>query len=683
MKLFHAISASIVLLLASCTDDIEPGKSDDNRILFGISQSNPDFAPQRKQMRLQSAEGDTIPFSLKTMATDMPTKGVPMTSFTTFQVYAMQHNGTDTPRQLFGNEQVTQNGTVWTTANTYYWPQAPRELSFWAIAGTGATTLRPRHVAGSMQLDYTVPSDPVSQPDLMMAYTDPMRPTGGTNMLVPMSFYHIFSSVKFVVGKTMQPGKVKTITVSGINATGTCTTGTWTDIRNPQSFTLNIDKATTGAEHKGDELSAPNLTLMMIPQTLGDNASVTVEFEREDGTVRSHTASLASQQWNRGICYIYSIGVTPEYELEFTQTPPQADAHYVISETKIHAANLPQNKKWVLSAASDDGADVTVQLKSDANMYVSQGFWTYNERGTKTITGNGDQDVYIFLPENVSGKTRTVTLSLKPEGYPDELAVTQTIEQVSPGSGGWEQINETADADYGFCWDYVIRLLYPYNIGTSPYRRDQIEARINAIINQYNASAYAKPVLYWPSILSRRIYVEIDYTYFNNVATQAASSATDGLTNTKQLYQRIGSSSPYVLELAFRNTMKFEEGQTNVPTYRDPKTIDDLPLNPTMEERTISTSYITSVLKKNRYQYMTSVTDAGETVHSVKLNESDIVWYAPACGEFNNIPGLIDPISPSETWSSTAADGDQSYNGTSVLFQRTQKFKIRAKRTGY
>lgn len=685
MKLFHAISASVALLFASCTDDIEPGKTDENRIVFGISQSNPDFAPQRKQMRLQSSEGDTIPFSLKTMATGIQTRGVQMTSFTTFRVYAMQHNGTDTPVQLFGNEQVTQNGTVWTTAKTYYWPQAPRELSFWAIAGAGAETLHPRHVAGSMELDYTVPSDPASQPDLMMAYTDPMRPTGETNTLVPMSFYHIFSSVKFVVGNTMQPGKVKSITISGAGATGTCTDGIWTDIRNPQSFTLNIDKPTTGAEHKGDELSTPDLTLMMIPQTLGDNAQVTVEFEREDGTVRSHTASLASQQWNRGICYVYSIGVTPEYELEFTQTPPQADAHYVISETKIHAANLPQNKKWVLSATADDGADVTVQLKPDANTYVSQGFWTYNSRGSQTITGDGDQDVYIFLPENVSGKTRIVTLSLKPEGYPDELAVTQTIEQVSPGTGGWEQICETVDADYGFFWDYVIRLIYPYDIRLnifSDYTENKIRTRINAIINQYNASAYAKPVIYQPSI-ARRFYVEINYTYFNNIATEAASSTTDGLTNTKQLYQRIGSSSPYVLELAFRNTMKFEEGKDDETTYRDPVNGDGLTLNPTKEERTISTSYITTVLKKNRYQYITSVNDAGETVHSVKLNESDIVWYAPACGEFTNIPDMIEPVIPSNTWSSTAAANTQAYNGASALFSRTQKFKVRAKRTGY
>ena len=119
---------------------------------------------------------------------------------------------------------------------------------------------------------------------------------------------------------------------------------------------------------------------------------------------------------------------------------------------------------------ASDGADVTMLPQLDE--YQRNGFWTDrvlfqangstdfvdqgSARGTSTLTGTGTSDVYLFLPENVGEKERTITLVLTLDGD-NVSSVEKEFKQLNPdGDYGWEQIENDPLATWGFLWNRKI-----------------------------------------------------------------------------------------------------------------------------------------------------------------------------------------------------------------------------------
>lgn len=708
MRLYQVLPVLLAVTAAACSDSNgpdEPGCADGIR--FGVTEQpalSRAAAPSPDALTL-SSDTDTCTVAVAVEVTDMcdsrlTGRAAPVTGVDGiggFSVYAFYHpSESGAPRPFFADERAVRSGDTWATTTLYYWPTATGStLDFWAMAGAdaqGVTVSGTPSSIDDMAIDYTVPSLAGSQADLMIATTDRLNTPG---VSVPLRFRHICSAVRFVFGDRMQPGIIKEITLSGIMSAGRYTTQ-WTGVTDARSFTVNANRTTTGNETSGDAMLSDDNTFMMIPQQLADDAMLTVVF-RDDvtGSERTLTASLAGATWRQGTVTTYRIGISPEYQLEFTRPVETQDAHYVICDSEIKISGLPAGRSWTLTAQASDGADVSVQRTADINPFAAQGFWTDKEmnngtptgvsaRGTKTVTGSGSGTVplTVFLPENATDADRTVTLTLSVDGMPSST-VTQTITQVCPswsGNTGWERIDDGLTGVYGF--KYSARHVYIYNYWSYSSVIASVESSVSRLIEQYGASSYVTYARFTRFLAPRnRLYVSIEYSKLSNLNGQAASS-TAGFDNTRQLYELGGSATSRTFENALLQLKKIQNGDT---AFRKRNNASDSP-DPDEVPKWIDGTNIdqsqalTLVLKKNRY-YLNRYTDSetGLKTTAPRILAEDIVWYLPAWEQFAGMPASS--FMRSEFWSSTAyGDATQSYDGSGALRDRMTLLKIRVAR---
>lgn len=716
MKAYPYLALLPALACAGCSDAPQsPAEGDSRGIVFCISAdaalSRSDGAVRDTGMLTLTADG-CEPVAVSMSVSDMSaattgSRGTPVNGtadLKDFSIYSwFYRDATAAAQPFFTRETAQDHGDYWSTPTTYYWPTgAGTSLCFWALAGIdtpGVNIIDPGTGPDDITIEYSVPREAASQTDLLLATTGRINTPG---LRVPLTFRHLCAAVRFVAGSEMQPGTIRSITLSGIASQGRYT-GTWSTPGGKTDFTLTTDKDTDENTPAGSALTTQYNTMMMLPQRLGDDATLTVVFEdRVTGTERRMSASLAGREWRQGTVTTYHIGITPEYRLEFTETPPTQDAHYVICESAVSISGIPAGKAWTLTVSPSDDSDPSIQLTADINEFARQGFWTDREmsngsvtsrsaRGSRQIkgTGPGEFPLTVFLPENISDTPRTVTLTLSVDGAPAQNSVTQQIVQLAPawtGDTGWEQIDDNENAAYGF--SYTAHHVYVYYDGyynlTEGDKLQQLKSMIDNIIAQYNASTYAD--VYRKSYAAKYRYaVDINYEKLSNLGLNAAS-ATDGLTNTRQLFNFGGSAVSTTFETALQGLRRIDdESVTAFRRRNNASNWDNLdnrfgfPL--WVEGTAINESQaLSAVLKKNRY-YLNHYTDSGTEMEATapRIQESDIVWYLPAREEFASSPTNYSPAG--EYWSSTACDNaTEAYSGDGTPTLRSTRKKIVAAR---
>ena len=486
------------LLLSACSNDDFPeqveGEKPCDYICFGIS---PDESAQTKgsvqakakeytsdRFVLRSADSaDTL--CVRTIvsegiqgaaSTDKAiTRGTPITKdnfYDKFHVLTTLTRSNNTG--IFFNEDVSKTGSYWTTDQTYYWPGADYELQFYAWAP--ATAITAPTSPENLTFTYTVPADATAQQDLVVANNICV---GNFNQAVSLSFNHICTAVKFVVGEQMQAGIIKSVALKGVKNTGTYDmTNGWTNISGTADFTQILDKETTGSEGDGDEITIAEGTFMMLPQTLPDGASVEVVFQ-DGATECTLSATIGGTEWPMGSTVTYKLSITPEYELEFISEPELQDAHYVIYPIHIKAKDVPGNGEWTLTST-----DPKVTLRTELTTLTNRGYWIYEDRGTQSISSTAtgeDITVYAFLWENATEETREVELTLRPTSLPNAKPATFKISQLCPswnGDIGCERI-EDDDYPWGFLWPQGMKIKYNMeNAGL-------VDLIKNALLNAY------------------------------------------------------------------------------------------------------------------------------------------------------------------------------------------------------
>lgn len=366
--------------------------------------------------------------------------------------------------QFYMDENVSDNGSnLWSSTDTYYWPGDGHSLQFYAWAPVDAFIATPQ-APTETTLEYTVPSDVSGQNDLVVTTTEELK--GNSNIVVPLTFRHICTAVRFETGSQMQPGSIRSVTLKGIKKTGTydMATYTWALTEATDDFTQKLNHATTGTETAGSEVTSAAQTFMMLPQTLSDGATVEVVFvDGTTGTERTLSASIAGMEWPQGKTVTYKISITPEYEFKLSEEQI-LDAHYEIYQTTLSVSGVPEGTQWTIS--SPDDVAVTIQAQSDMNSWAKQGYWTdrnKNEQGNDngsargnssyTGTGSGEFPITIFVPENIGEDKRSIELSIAVNG---SAVQTITIDQYAPswyGNGiGCERI-EGKPQPWGFYWN--------------------------------------------------------------------------------------------------------------------------------------------------------------------------------------------------------------------------------------
>lgn len=224
----------------------------------------------------------------------------------------------------------TYNGTTWTSGQTLYWQNSSDDSYFRALANYDATRI----------LDCsTTPSKTMQQggTDLLWGVTSAHIGTDKDNVThnytegqvitprtgnVPLTFHHALSKVSMQLETSTDPAKAvvltgATISISNLydEATLTLSTGA----ADKTGRTVNATAVSAFAPYDGTGAAASKLEqYLMIPQTISDNAKVTVTLA--DGTTYSLKlkdcvitgTSTKISEWERGGYYFYTIHLEKE-----------------------------------------------------------------------------------------------------------------------------------------------------------------------------------------------------------------------------------------------------------------------------------------------------------------------------------------------------------------------------------
>ena len=210
---------------------------------------------------------------------------------------------------LFQNEEATQNGSYWFTSSNATWP-LDGSVSFYAYAPYNDASLSLQgsdDFVKNKTIRYTANTDFSKQPDLIVAKSESNAFTSSTaNKAVGLSFNHALTAITFSISADMIPGKVKSITVSGVYGQGDYdfSTEKWIHLANPSTYVITPNDASVNAG-ESKALTDKNSALMMIPQPL-NNAKVSMIFN--DGSKDKTVSFSLNGTWDAGkhITYVLS-----------------------------------------------------------------------------------------------------------------------------------------------------------------------------------------------------------------------------------------------------------------------------------------------------------------------------------------------------------------------------------------
>lgn len=553
-------------------------------------------------------------------------------------------NGLLVEELFYMDEVVSDKGNnLWSATNTYYWPGDGHSLQFYAWAPEDAFTATPQGPTETT-LEYTVPSDVAHQNDLLVTTTEELN--GNSNTVVPLTFRHICTAVRFETGSQMQAGEIKSVSLKGVKYVGTydmaSNNNPWKLQDDTQDFSQTLKKIMTGSEADGAAITSTEGTFMMLPQTLPEGATVEVVFvDGTTGTKRTLSASIAGMDWPQGTTVTYRISITPEYELEFISEPEIQDAHYIIYPIHIKAGNIPGG--WTLTST-----DPSVTLRTGHTVLTRRGFWIERDRGGASISSTAVGDnitVLAFLEENVGETTREVNLELRPSNMPNAIPRIFTISQLCPswnGDLGSERI-EDGDYPWGFMWPDGMKITY--KMDNSGFLDLIKNALLNAYLSWFTdyGEFITKEYLPWTLTIST---VTINFDKVPQVLV--ATSEDDGKRNTDELYNFNGISDVATLMSVLKNW-----GGT---------TTDVLPLNP--EEFAAR-----ACVMKNKFS-VTTEEYTGQTIEVPVLAEEDLVWYLPSKNEASKMQDTGEYALDGIYWTSTnhVTEGEGEHNENAYIY---------------
>ncbi len=673
---------------------------------------------------------------------------------------------------------TTDNNIFKSTGEEYMWP-GDGELTFVAVTNAPESGFEPNCTADSEDIlesfTYTVPADATKQNDIVLAKATCV---GNFDASAPLTFSHIMSAVNFKVGSIVE-GEIRSIKVKNVynNASYLVDQGVWAlNSKGDFSVTMNggTYKVTDPNASKNQTINPEGAVLMMIPQVLPEDAEIEIEFyHSEENITTKYTASIKDDVWDMGKTTNYVISIGETFNIEIEPIGKLLDAHYIIKEIKVTVVDTQatQNgEEWILSASIVDAAAndeiVTLMPETMTNIttafpkhatelsMIQNGYWcdkyvtrsgsngnytytpnTTSARGFDQIDGTGnvyDKIFYVMIPENNSTYDRNIKITLYKKQNTNvsrTLYMTQRAPRWTgdtPGSYGWETVDDNEDGRYGFIFTRKIAWIYVYSesritnrfealktgsfLGAMDF--DDVKTYIyNNFINAFGASEYAtfdSSNKFRYSTVNNRYYIYLDYTRLNNL--KDVESPADGLNNTLELNSMGGSASTLAFENILHSaqkTIEGEEGETfrpngwNWDTQKVDQSKDESNTRYSdgvvpMPEGSIDdlSGILSYVLKKNRY-YLYDPGDDGvsSTVLAPIILESDIKWYIPAYEQFSTFvpdPNITDKNggtdSKDDYWSSTAGENNEnaanalSYNGNGDLISRSTELGVIAVR---
>lgn len=416
-----SVMALVTGMMFSCTGDLEEKSefTSDPIVINLVSAADADIMPiagtrslsedeQPDRCVLVNKSGDKIHLSCvetpwpsekaatrgtKVIATDITDIGVSASIYPSSSSYTSAGCGS-----YFYKESITIG-----TPTKFYWPTSDYRMSFYAYYpyGNSAFTVQSAASAtGHPTYAYTVPTAIGSQVDVMTASQTDIA--GGSSSPVSLSFSHQCAAIKVrITNSTTAAITVNSVSIEGVEYTGTLCNGTWTlsGTKNNSSvnpFTLTCNTA-VAASATADLTGTTNIFLM-LPQTLTSSAKLKMVIDSEE-----YEAEL-SGSWQAGKTYTYSVTKEPE-EILFIDL------------------GLPSGTKWAKgNIVLKNGGRYKVGEETDYGAYFSWG------NITPHFSSNGStfDDGYSFNEINYNSTSGAAITSTS---YPNRGAV------YSPTSG--------------------------------------------------------------------------------------------------------------------------------------------------------------------------------------------------------------------------------------------------------
>ncbi len=471
--------------IASRNDDevrIEPGVVSDNSLFLVIEvmSRNDSTATLSPRTAAVASRGTCI------TSVDGFWKGFGVTSIlSTGDTYdADTDDGTG--KRLTDNAKVSASGSDWVSPWGLTW--TPRkETKFFAYAPYETENENLSYVTtGAPEVSYTATTDIKKQIDLMYCATDPLTETKA-NGAVKLNFTHALSAVRIKTNEGMLAGDVKKITVSGVYGSGSSKigSGAWETSGDKAEYTYEPDSE-LNIPAKGDDnyyakseqdILTRDLTLLMIPQKLGEDATITFEFTDEfSGTHRALTAKIggSGKEWEAGKLYTYSLSTsneifTPKFEVEinsygaYNEKKTDADGNPTPMIPVSGILESVSAKAWFqTSALADDGTVTTKNIKADWWLSYSTG-----EGGAEKADFLADDNADSTPDADADPVTAVRSGRLKIAAQPSWLKLPYTDETGSANayydlSGGTESSNCYVINNPGY---YKLPLVYGNSLG--------------------------------------------------------------------------------------------------------------------------------------------------------------------------------------------------------------------------
>lgn len=587
----------------------------------------------------------------------------------------------------------TKNGEIFyaDADEPYLWPEEGGKLDFVTVVNRPATNFTPNFNDQNqiVSFNYTVPAVAANQPDILVAKASEV--SDGLGESVPLEFKHIMAAVNFEIGELSNniQGTIKSIKLKGIYNQGTY------QVDNHEWINRTVADGGEFIVPLNADGTANDVTLMMIPQQLFTGAEVEIVFVDKLAGEQTLRASIQGDVWGRSTTTSYLINIDGNYNIMLTPLDKTLDSHYIITKVEVNSVY-----DWELTANSNDGALVTVQLESDVNPMAKLGFWTDKNvakngdtyvidenstaRGGKTCEGSGGspQIVYVFIPENITGEDRLITLLCEDEnGTRKELVLTQgTVKWLNSGSESWgcELLLEGGQVPWGFCWDDTYVNLYSSHgnwkegeiNNIPPGQVPTIEAALEGLGLDVEAMKGTDGFLQLQQEQKGYWFIRINLGKLGNITI--AESVDNGWTNTNQLYHWEGIESLSTM----LNSLSTWEGIDN------PEAISEAGLENSLDYATLY------AMKRNRFYYYydnVSVDGTNMEFHLPVIFNEDINWYLPAKNQFLTFMQANwgqeftwnDSYWTSTAYLEDAADNSQSYayiNGVETVAHRNDRY---------
>lgn len=297
-KHIHAIMLSVIAVfcLTGCVKEMNHLSFDSEYIVFTASVSD---VGTKADGAADSVSG-LIGTQEQAWPVEAATKAAPVTQLTGSAGVIAYQNGSD-GWALWDRIQKAEyvfDGNM-LEGEPILWRDAPEtDMKFYAYAPYDK--LSPSLDGKSPVISYTAVKEVADQTDIIAADKEVTVASTG-NQSVALEFNHILTAVRFKLGFGSKV-KVTSVKLSGVYGKGEfdMATGTW-NATESSDYEISADKTLDA----GGFINDGEQTLMLIPQTLPEGASVTLTYN--DGTEKTLTASLAGKVWQPGRMVTYTL----------------------------------------------------------------------------------------------------------------------------------------------------------------------------------------------------------------------------------------------------------------------------------------------------------------------------------------------------------------------------------------